>query len=86
MGDVDILLPEYSNSKYISVKADVVEYDGARGDQRPTYDLILGVNTMRELGIVLYIIRIYTYIIVELLLEKIDNCTAGAGRSWLVDS
>ena len=34
----------------------------------------------------IYIIRIYTYIIVELLLEKIDNCTAGAGRSWLVDS
>eukprot|EP01082_Thalassiosira_pseudonana_P014259 g13089.t1 g13089 contig7:848278-849423(-) len=53
VGNVDILLPEYSNSKYISVKADVVEYDGARGDQRPTYDLILGVNTMRELGIVL---------------------------------
>ena len=53
VGDVDILLPEYSNSKYISVKADVVEYDGTRGDQKPTYDLILGVNTMRELGIVL---------------------------------
>eukprot|EP01082_Thalassiosira_pseudonana_P005888 g5259.t1 g5259 contig2:106731-107324(-) len=53
VGDVDILLPEYSNSKNISVKADVVEYDGTRGDQKPTYDLILGVNTMRELGIVL---------------------------------
>jgi hypothetical protein len=53
VGNVDILLPEYSNLKYISVKTDVVEYDGTRGDQKSTYDLILGVNTMRELGIVL---------------------------------
>jgi hypothetical protein len=53
VGNVDILLPEYSNLKYISVKADDIEYDGTRGDQKPTYDLILGVNTMRELGIVL---------------------------------
>jgi hypothetical protein len=43
---------EYSNSwKYI-VTPDVVEYD-KKQMTKPVYDLILGCNIMKELGIVL---------------------------------
>ena len=45
---------EYSNSREytVTVTPDVVEYDKKR-ITKPVYDLILGCNTMKELGIVL---------------------------------
>ena len=43
---------EYSNSKEFLVTPDVVEYDKKKMT-RPMYDLILGCQTMKELGIVL---------------------------------
>ena len=42
---------EYSNSKRYRAEPDIVKYDK---NNRPQYDLILGTNTMKELGIVLY--------------------------------
>ncbi len=43
---------EYSNSREYTVTPDVVEYDKNKM-ANPVYDLILGCNTMKELGIVL---------------------------------
>ncbi len=41
---------EYSKSKRFYAEPDVVEYDK---DSKPQYDLILGTETMKELGIIL---------------------------------
>jgi hypothetical protein len=41
---------KYSDSKRFHVEPDVVEYDK---DSKPQYDLILGTETMKELGIIL---------------------------------
>ena len=43
---------EHSNSKQILVTPDVVEYDEKKMT-KPAFDLILGINILRELGIVL---------------------------------
>ena len=50
--EVNLKFFEYSNSKQILVTPDVVEYDGKKM-AKPAFDLILGVNTLRELEIVL---------------------------------
>ncbi len=49
---VTLKFVEYSNSKEFLVTPDVVEYDGKKMT-KPAIDLILGVKTLRELGIVL---------------------------------
>jgi hypothetical protein len=41
---------EYSDSKRVFAEPDVVDYSE---NNRPQYDLILGTNTMKELGIML---------------------------------
>ena len=41
---------EYSHSKHYDITPDVFEYDKI---ERPTFDLIIGVHTMKKLGIVL---------------------------------
>jgi hypothetical protein len=41
---------EYSDSKRYLVKPDIVEYDK---NNRPQYDLIFGVKTMKKYGIIL---------------------------------
>ena len=51
MGKLEISFPDYSSSKRIYVQPDIV-YVGAEQD-KPLYDLILGVETMAKLGIVL---------------------------------
>ena len=51
-GEVTLKFIEYSNSKEYTVNPDVVEYDGKKMT-KPAFDLILGVKTLRELGIVL---------------------------------
>ena len=50
--EVSLKFFEYSNSKEFLVTPDVVEYDKKKMT-RPMYDLILGCQTMKELGIVL---------------------------------
>ncbi len=51
-GKVILKFIKYSNSKEYTVNHDVVEYDGKKLS-KPAFDLILGVKTIRELGIVL---------------------------------
>ena len=41
---------EYSDSKHYDITPDVFEYDKM---ERPAFDLIIGVKTMKKLGIVL---------------------------------
>jgi hypothetical protein len=41
---------EYSESKHYTIRPDIFEYDRL---ERPLFDLILGVKTMKKLGIVL---------------------------------
>ena len=47
---VKLIFFEYSDSKRFHMKPDVVEYDK---DSKLQYDLILGTETMKELGIIL---------------------------------
>ncbi|KAL3784137.1 hypothetical protein HJC23_005795 [Cyclotella cryptica] len=50
--EVNLKFFEYSNSKEYTVTPDVVEYDKKKM-AKPAFDLILGCQTMKELGIVL---------------------------------
>jgi hypothetical protein len=49
-GDIHIKFFQYSNSKRVHMQPDIVEYNGITVE-RPLFDLILGTNTMDELGI-----------------------------------
>ena len=51
-GSIQLKFFEYSNSKWVKIKPDVVEYDGVKM-KNPLFDLILGTKTMRDLGIIL---------------------------------
>jgi hypothetical protein len=48
--EIEMNFFEYSNSKRYLAEPDIVEYDK---DNRPQYDLILGVKTMKKYGIIL---------------------------------
>jgi len=51
-GNLRIKFHDYSTSKEYLVQPDIVEYDGTKMSE-PGFDLILGTNTLKELGIVL---------------------------------
>jgi hypothetical protein len=51
VGNVEISFVDYSDSKRVHLKPDIVEY--ARNDAPPAYDLILGKQTLHDLGVVL---------------------------------
>ena len=48
-GLIQLKFFEYSSSKRVKIKPDVVEYDGVKL-KKPLFDLILGTKTMRDLG------------------------------------
>jgi hypothetical protein len=48
-GDIVISFVEYSASKKVFLQPDIVEY--SPGDQAPMYDLIIGKQTMHNLGV-----------------------------------
>jgi hypothetical protein len=48
--EIELNFFEYSNSKRFLAEPDIVEYDK---NNRPQYDLILGVKTMKKYGIIL---------------------------------
>ena len=50
-GKFTIKFFEYSNSKEFLAEPDVVEYE--KDEMKPVFDLILGIKTMHELGIIL---------------------------------
>jgi hypothetical protein len=49
VGNIEISFVEYSASKNVRLWPDIVEY--SPGDQAPMYDLIIGKQTMRNLGV-----------------------------------
>ncbi len=51
MGDIEISFVEYSASKKVHLQPDIVEY--SPGDQAPMYDLVIGKQTIHNLGVVL---------------------------------
>ncbi len=51
VGDIEIFFVDYSDSKRIYLKPDIVEY--ARNGAPPLYDLILDKQTLHNLGVVL---------------------------------
>ncbi len=51
VGDIKISFVEYSASKKVRLQPDIVEY--SPGDHAPMYDLIIGKQTMHNLGVVL---------------------------------
>jgi hypothetical protein len=51
VGDIEISFVEYSASKKVHLQPDIVEY--SPGDQTLMYDLIIGKQTMHNLGVVL---------------------------------
>jgi hypothetical protein len=48
--EIELNFFEYSDRKRYLAEPDIVEYDK---NNRPQYDLILGVNTMKKYGIIL---------------------------------
>jgi hypothetical protein len=52
MGDIEISFVEYSASQKVRLQPDIVEY--GPGDQAPMYVLIIGKQTMYDLGVKLY--------------------------------
>ncbi len=51
MGDINISFVEYSASKSVHLTPDIVEYD--TGANAPMYDLIIGKQTLHDIGAVL---------------------------------
>ncbi len=51
VGDIEISTVECLASKKVCLQLDIVEY--SLGDQAPMYDLIIGKQTMHDLGVVL---------------------------------
>jgi hypothetical protein len=49
VGDIEIFSVEYLASKKVRLQLDIVEY--SPGDQVPMYDLIIGKQTMHDLGV-----------------------------------
>ncbi len=51
VSNIEIAFLEYSSSKKALLRPDIVEYNP--GSDKPMYDLIIGKETMHDLGIVL---------------------------------
>jgi hypothetical protein len=51
VGNIEIAFVDYSSSKKVHLALDIVEYKP--GLDSPMYDLIIGKNTMHDLGLVL---------------------------------
>jgi hypothetical protein len=49
VGDIEFSFVEYAASKKVRLQPDIVEY--SPGDQAPMYDLIIGKQTMHNLGV-----------------------------------
>jgi hypothetical protein len=51
VGDIEIAFVDYSKSKRVRLRPDIVEYGPDKSV--PLYDLIIGKETMHELGVIL---------------------------------
>jgi hypothetical protein len=70
VGNIEILFMEYLASKKVCLQPDIVEY--GLGDQAPMYDLIIGKQTMHNLGVKLDF-QEKTMTIDEILLPSMSN-------------
>jgi hypothetical protein len=52
VGDIEICFVKYTASKKVRLQPDIVEYSPR--DQTPMYDLIIGKQTMHDLGVKVY--------------------------------
>jgi hypothetical protein len=50
-GKLEIQFVEYSHSKTVTLQPDIVEYDD--DSEKPTFDLIIGTESMKEFRIIL---------------------------------
>ncbi len=72
VGNIEISFVEYSASKKVRLQPDIVEY--SPGDQAPMYDLIIGKQTMHDLGVKLdFQERTITIDEILLPMRNIDN-------------
>ncbi len=72
-GDLQLKFFQYSNSKRVKIQPDVVEY-GKGSVEKPMFDLILGTQTMDELGIILdFKNKMITIDEIELPMQSIIN-------------
>jgi hypothetical protein len=72
-GNLQLKFFQYSNSKKVKIQPDVVEYTEESGG-RPMFDLILGTQTMDELGIILdFKHKMITIDEIELPMISIEN-------------
>ena len=78
---------EYSASREYTIQADIVEYDGNHMT-KPGFDLILGSNTMKELGIVLDFWTKEISIDDSLPMRDINNLRskAAADKAWVANN
>ncbi len=51
VGDIEISFVKYSASRKDRLQLDIIEYNA--GEQAPMYDLIIGKQTLHDLGVVL---------------------------------
>ncbi len=67
---IELIFFDYSDSKRYIVEPDIVEYDNKN---KPQYDLILGIKTMKDFGIILdFKNKMITVDEVELLMQNIN--------------
>jgi hypothetical protein len=62
VGNIEISFVEYSASKKDCLQLDIVEY--GLGDQAPMYDLIIGKQTMHNLGVCVFLASGYGWVTV----------------------
>jgi hypothetical protein len=79
VGNIEISFVEYLASKKVHLQLDIVEY--SPGDQAPMYDLIIGKQTMHDLGVKLDF-QEKTITIDEILLPM-KNTTNLQLRPWI---
>ena len=62
MGDIATSFVEYLASKKVRLQPDIVQY--SQGDQMPMYDLIIGKQTMHNLGVCVFLASGYRWVTV----------------------
>ena len=86
-GKIRLKFFDYSASREYTVQLDIVEYD-ENHTTKPGFDLILGCNTMKELGIVLLSDKKISIDEISLPMRDINNLRTkiAADKAWVVNN
>ena len=85
VGDFEVVFPEYSRSKRFRIHPDIVEYENE--DEAHAFDLIIGIQTMTELGIVLdFKTRYITIDEIKLPMRKLEDLQTRQQRSAILSA